>query len=303
MNETKNLPASIQSRLKEKARSSGQNFNELLHYYGMERFLYRLAQSRFCHAFVLKGALMFRVWDAPLSRPTRDIDLLGYSGNAIDTLVQIMQEICLQEVEPDGITFDPVSVEGERIKEDAVYEGVRILLSGLLGKARLYLQIDVGFADVISPGPLLIEFPTILSLPAPHLQGYPRETVVAEKFEAMVSLGSTNSRMKDFYDIWLLANTFEFTRGSIINAVRQTFEFRQTALPKEIPVALSDPFAIEKQGLWQAFRKRYQLIGAPQDFVRVITYIRTFLSIVTPAVSEEERLRATWKPGGPWKEL
>jgi len=150
----------------------------------------------------------------------------------------------------------------------------------LLGKARLYLQIDVGFADVISPGPLLIEFPTILSLPAPHLQGYPRETVVAEKFEAMVSLGSTNSRMKDFYDIWLLANTFEFTRGSIINAVRQTFEFRQTALPKEIPVALSDPFAIEKQGLWQAFRKRYQLIGAPQDFVRVITYIHLHTNLL-----------------------
>jgi hypothetical protein len=303
MSETKNLAASIQSRLKEKARSSGQDFNELLHYYSMERFLYRLAQSRYCQTFVLKGALMFLVWGAPLSRPTRDIDLLGFSGNAVETLVRTMQEICLQAVEPDGITFDPDSVKGERIKEDADYEGTRIRLRGTLGKARLHLQIDIGFADVISPGPLLVEFPTILSQPAPQLQGYPRETVVAEKLEAMVHLGRIDSRMKDFYDIWLLANTFEFAGVYISNSIRQTFELRRTTFPKEIPTALSGPFAREKQGLWEAFCTRYQLKSVPRDFEPVVDFLRTFLWPVFLAFTRGSQLDATWKPGGPWKEF
>lgn len=303
MSETKNLAASIQARLKEKAHATQQSYNELLHYYSMERFLYRLAQSRYCQTFVLKGALMFLAWGAPLSRPTRDIDLLGFSRNAIDTLVHIMREICLQEVEPDGITFDPDSVKGERIKEDADYEGIRITLNGKLGKARLYLQIDIGFADAVSPGPLLVEFPTILALPAPRLQGYPRETVVAEKFEAMVSLGKINSRLKDFYDIWLLAKSFEFAGGNISTAIRQTFEFRRITLSNEIPVALSDLFAKEKQGQWHAFCTRYQLNGAPQDFEQVIGSLRTFLLPVILAFAEGRQLNATWQPGGPWVEL
>jgi predicted nucleotidyltransferase component of viral defense system len=202
--EIKNLPASIQNRLLTQARSSGRPFNELLQYYTIERFLYRLTQSRFADRFVLKGAALFRAWGLATFRPTRDIDLLGYTRNDVENLVSIIQEVCGQDVQPDGIFFDAKAVHGERIKENSDYEGVRIRFGGTLGKARLHLQIDIGFEDIITPGTKIVAYPVILKMPAPKMQGYPPETVVSEKLHAMVFHGSVNSRMKDFFDVWVL---------------------------------------------------------------------------------------------------
>jgi hypothetical protein len=206
----KNLAASVHARLAQIARRTGRPFQELLQYYAMERFLYRLSKSPHAARFVLKGALMLRVWDAPMARPTKDIDLLGRLENSLENGSTVVREVCALEVEPDGLVFRPATVKSERIREDADYEGVRIRFDGFLARARIAMQLHVGIGDVMVPGPVEIAYPTLLDFPAPRLKGYPRETAIAEKFEAMVKLGTLNSRMKDFYDIWLLSRQFDF---------------------------------------------------------------------------------------------
>lgn len=208
--ETKNLAASVHQKLLNKAKETNRPFNELLQYYAIERFLYRLSRSPFADRYVLKGALMFNAWGMPGFRPTQDIDLLGHTSNVMDQIVEAFRQICDAEVEEDGLVFDIKSVQGERIKEDADYEGVRVRFVGLLGQARVHMQIDIGFGDVVAPAPVAINYPVILNFPAPTLHGYPRETMIAEKFQAMVALGETNSRLKDFYDICTLAMKFDF---------------------------------------------------------------------------------------------
>jgi len=189
MSEVKNLPASIRQRLLNKAHDTNRPFNELLQYYAIERFLYRISRSSYSDKFILKGALMFLAWGASVYRPTRDIDLLGFTTNELDAVARIIQEVCVQEVEPDGLTFDRYTVQSERIKEDADYEGVRVNLVGYLSKVKIPLQIDIGFADVVSPAPVMLKYPTILRMPAPHLRGYPPESVVSEKLQALVLFG------------------------------------------------------------------------------------------------------------------
>ena len=240
MSEVKNLPASIRQLLLNKAHDNNRPFNEILQYYAIERFLYRISQSSYSDQFILKGALMFLAWGVSVYRPTRDIDFLGFTTNELDAVARIIQEICVQEVEPDGLAFDRSTVQSERIKEDADYEGVRVNLTGYLGKAKIPLQIDIGFADVVSPAPIMLKYPTILQMPVPHLRGYPPESVVAEKLQALVFLGSVNSRMKDFYDLWVLAEQFEFDGRILQQAIINTFQRRNTALPKETPVGFSD---------------------------------------------------------------
>ncbi|MCZ7661863.1 MAG: nucleotidyl transferase AbiEii/AbiGii toxin family protein [Thermoleophilia bacterium] len=176
----------------------------------MERFLFRLSCSQHASSFVLKGGLMLLVWRAPLSRPTMDIDVLGMLDNDVHAVEQVVKDICIQEVEPDGLAFDPGSVQGQVIAEHASYEGVRVRFRGFLGGARVTLQLDVGFGDAVVPTAAPIDYPAILDFPAPSLLGYSRESVVAEKFHAMVRLGTVSSRMNDFFDIWLLARQFDF---------------------------------------------------------------------------------------------
>jgi len=189
----------MRQRLLNKARETGRPFNELLQYFAMERFLYRLSKSAHADKFVLKGALMFVAWQAPVTRPTMDIDLLGITENSVVAIVAIAREICSWEVEADGLVFESDSVGGERIVEDADYGGVRIRFRGTLGTARVTMQLDIGFGDVVVPKPEMADYPTILNLPIPRLRGYSRESAVAEKFEAMVKLGALNSRVKDFF--------------------------------------------------------------------------------------------------------
>jgi hypothetical protein len=224
------------------AKASGRPFQEVLEYYAMERFLYRLARSGHAGRFILKGALLFRAWGGAATRPTRDIDLLGRVENTVEAVVPIFGEVCGIAVETDGMVFDSATIAGTVIKEDADYSGVRVTFLGTLQNARVAMQIDIGFADVVTPGPVPTAYPVILEFPAPRLSGYPRETVVAEKFEAMVKLGALNSRMKDFYDLLVLARRFDFDGFTLATAVSRTFANRKTTVVPD-PLALTPAFA------------------------------------------------------------
>lgn len=299
--EAKNLPASIHQRLLNKARASNRPFGELLQYYAIERFLYRLSESPYHDRFVLKGALIFAAWGSPLSRPTRDVDLLAYISNRVEDVAAIIREICSQPVEPDGLIFDAAKVTAEIIKEQAEYQGVRARFRGSLGNARVNMQIDLGFADVVWPNPEAVEYPSLLDMPCPKLRGYPRETVVAEKTQALVMLGAINSRMKDFYDLWLLARKFDFDGPSLSKAVTNTFAHRDTAIPTEMPEALGDDFAQAKQGQWKAFLHSSEVPDASQDFAKVLEEVYQFLWPVLHAVGDGGELRGQWRAGGPWE--
>ena len=203
--EIKDPAASVHEKLKNLAKQRGRPFQELFYYYSIERFLYRFSRSLYASRFVLKGGLMFIGWGIDLRRPTRDIDVQGYVENSIENLVSIVKDICVQQVETDGMSFDPDSVRGERIMNDADYQGMRIFFIGRLGKAPIHLHLDVSFANVITPHHIEIDYPSLLGMPEFQLRGYPVQTSIAEKFQAMVVLGTINGRMKDFYDIWLLS--------------------------------------------------------------------------------------------------
>ena len=223
MKPIKNVAASVHQRLLNCARQSGRPFNELAQYYALERWLYRLAQSEHRSHFVLKGALMLLVWKLPVTRPTRDIDLLGRVSNDLEAVREIIASICRVPAGDDGMSFAQESVTTHRIAEDADHEGVRATFQAALGNTRLPMQIDIGFSDVMTPGPETIVYPVILENPAPELLAYNRETAIAEKFQAMVKLGELNSCMKDFFDVWVLARTESF-RGAEL-AIRQSCAF------------------------------------------------------------------------------
>lgn len=300
--EIRDLSASVRQRLFNRAKETNRPFDELLQYFAMERFLYRLSQSKYKDTVVLKGALMFVVWKAPRARATWDIDLLGHMAAAVDKLVEMVKAICQIQVDPDGLTFNSASVTGERIKEDTDYQGVRIRFAAHLGQARAPMQIDFGFGDTVFPKPVEIDYPTILDMPKPQLKGYPRETVVAEKFQAMVQLGMLNSRMKDFYDIYLLAHQFDFDGEILKKTMIETFANRQTELTAE-PVALADEFAQDrdKNTQWAAFIRRTQLDHAPHDLKTVIQTLRDFLLPIAKAAEKGTQISLTWKAPGPWK--
>lgn len=297
----KNMAASVHQRLLNEARRSGRPFNELLQYYAMERFLYRLSRSTHSSSFLLKGALMLRVWGTPTARPTMDIDLLGRLANQIEHIVEVIQSICRQEVEEDGMTFDAGSVEAHRIAEDAEYEGVRATFSAHLGNARLPMQIDIGFGDVVVPGPMPLVYPTLLDLPAPNLNGYPRETAIAEKFQAMARLGLINSRMKDYFDIYTLSRQFDFDGPPLAEAIRRTFAHRDTDI-LDSPVALSEQFASDsnKGKQWVAFARKLRTDSVPQDLRVIVTQISAFLTPITSALVHGASIPKTWRAPGPW---
>jgi len=299
-----NLPASVHQRLLNRARQTRQRFNDLLQHFAMERFLYRLSRSEYADLFVLKGALMLAVWHAPQSRPTMDIDLLGRTHNSVDEMVSLIQAVCRQEVEPDGIAFDASTVVGERIAEEAEYEGVRIRFRGSLGNAAITMQVDVGFGDVVTPSPEVVEYPILLDFPAPRLRGYSRESAVAEKFHVMTSLGLLTSRMKDFFDVWLLSRHFDFDGEPLAEAIKATFARRNTAVDRA-PEVLSPSFAQDatKMAQWRAFLRRSQFTDAPQNLAEVVSHLAAFLGPIAEAVSEGRPFRMRWKAPGPWSSI
>lgn len=297
----KNLAASVHARLLNHARATKRPFQELLQYYAMERFLYRLSKTPHRARFVLKGALMLHVWKAPLARATKDLDFLGRVDNSLENLEGVIRQVCAADVEPDGVVFDEATVKTERIKEDADYEGVRVRFVGLLGNARVAMQIDVGFGDVVTPGAETITYPVLLEFPAPELSGYPRETVVAEKFHAMVYLRTLNSRMKDFYDVWLLASQYAFDGALLAKAIAATFANRDTAIDVA-PIAFTSGFTEQGSTLaqWTAFRNKLPNTECPAKLSNVVPFLAGFLLPIARALASGESFDRHWSPGGPW---
>ena len=299
MTPPRNVPASVRQRLLNQARSEGRLFSELLQYFAMERFLYRLSQSAHAERFILKGALMLRVWRSAEFRPTMDIDLLGRTSSEEAEVAAQIRDVLIAEEETDGLAFHSGSIRTERVTEDADYGGIRVRFSGTLDTARVHMQIDIGFGDVVYPGPEESELPVMLNFPAPRLLCYSRESSIAEKFEAMVKLGMLNSRMKDFYDIWLLSRQFDFRGDELVRAIRLTFERRGTELPLEIE-AFSGPFADAKQTQWTAFRNRLQQVHVPESFAEITASVERFLSPVSASFSSGKPSSANWAASGPW---
>ncbi|HEV2350855.1 MAG TPA: nucleotidyl transferase AbiEii/AbiGii toxin family protein [Terriglobia bacterium] len=296
-----NLSASVHQLLLNKARQTRRPFNELLQYYAMERFLYRLSKSPHATRFILKGALMFTAWKLESYRPTKDIDLLGKTANQVESVVAIVRRVCAQSVAPDGLAFDPATVKGARITENANYEGVRIRFQSNLGAARVTLQLDIGFGDVIVPAPQLIEYPTLLDFEAPRLCGYSKESIVAEKFESLVILGVLNSRMKDYFDIWTLSRQFDFDGQTLGKAIAKTFSNRGTKIVPE-PIGLTAKFADDstKKSQWRGFIRKSRLDASP-DLAVVIVAIASFLGPLVTALSAGKGFREKWTSPGPWK--
>lgn len=270
------VSASIHQRLLNIAKETGRPFNALLQYFAMERFLFRLSRSTHANSFVLKGALLFRVWDTPDSRATRDIDFLAYVDNSPEFIASVIRDICVIADPNDGLSFDAESVVAQRIKEDADYEGVRVRFRGQLGNARIHMQVDVGFGDLIHPGAVQADYPTLLEMAAPSLRAYTPETVIAEKSQAMVHLGSLNSRMKDFYDIWRMSRQFDFEGNVLREAIQRTFNNRGTEFVvfEELVQELLESEDIKTQ--WLAFRRRVP-VEAPDSFADVLESISELL--------------------------
>ena len=282
----RNLAASIRDRLLNKARAEKLDYNLLLTRYALERMIYRLSISAERDRFLLKGALLFDLWFDVPHRPTHDADFLGFGSAEIPQVEAVFRDICRIEVD-DGIVFDPDSVKAAEIRKEANYAGIRVTLLGMLDKARCPVQADIGFGDAVVPGPDEVDYPVLLAeMPAPHLRVYPRYTVVAEKLEALTSLGMLNSRMKDYFDLWVLVRYSEFDTQILIRAVAATFDRRQTRIPNGVPVGLSDEFANDslKEKQWNAYLRKNSI--APKPLSEVVTDLRDFLMPVLASASQ-----------------
>ncbi|MCA1634377.1 MAG: nucleotidyl transferase AbiEii/AbiGii toxin family protein [Acidobacteria bacterium] len=304
MTERRNIAASVRQRLLNASRTRREDFQVTLTRYALERLLYRLSKSAHRDQFIIKGAMLFSAWNEVPHRPTRDLDLLSFGASDISRLEGVFREIVNTEVEPDGIEFFAESVRGGRIKEDQEYEGVRLSIQARLEQARLSLQIDVGFGDAVTPAPEDIEYPTLLAdSPAPRLRAYSRYSVVAEKFQAMVVLGIANTRMKDFFDVWTLARSFDFDGGVLCQAMKTTFERRGTEIPSTAPLALTPEFYEDrtKQSQWDAFLKRSQLAAQSTTLDEVAAVLRDFLLPPASAVVERKSFDARWTPTTGWQ--
>ena len=264
-----NMAHSVHDRLMALAKERNRPFNELLQYFAMERFLYRLSKSPAGRHFVLKGALLLSARaDLPF-RPTRDIDLMGKTDNSEDNVRNLLQSACLQPVPDDGISFDADSMEVERIKQAADYPGVRARFRGFLGRARIAMQVDVGFGDVVVPAPEAIDYPVLLGMASPRMRAYPLETAIAEKLHAMIHLGELNSRMKDFLDVWILCRHDAVKTAGLLKAIDATFAHRKTNIPAE-PVCFSPEFAKAKQAQWAAMLRKNPDSPAPRDLDKAL---------------------------------
>ena len=300
----KNLAASVRQRLFNLARARREDFQLVLGRFAMERLLYRLSQSAHRDQFLLKGALLFQLWAKEHYRPTRDLDLLGTGENSIERFETMFDEISVQPVEDDGLRFLSESLHAERIKEDQESEGLRVQMEARLERARIPLQIDIGFGDAVFPGPEQILFPTILDFPAPMVAAYTKESVVAEKYQAVVVLGMTNSRMKDFYDLWICATRFDFLGERLCRAIRATFERRRTNIPAAVPIAFSKEFHEDKtkKTQWRNFIAKNRLNAPEAGLEEVLTVLGEFLMPPTNAIRGGNAIKKHWSPPGPWKD-
>ena len=291
-----NLSASILARLLTLARQRGDDYSLLLNRFAMERLLARLSTSLYADRFLLKGALLFALWYDTPHRPTRDADLLGFGPDDEANLIATFREVAAMDL-GDGIVFDPESVQAQAIREDNTYGGTRITLVARIGSARCALQIDVGFGDAVTPGPQTVAYPTLLNdFQAPTLRMYPVYTVIAEKYQAMVMLGQANSRMKDFYDLAVIARRTELDGATLAMAIAATFARRQTALPTERPLALTKQFSADAAKLrqWQAFLNKNRIDAA--SLGDTVALLDDLLWPPTQVAAAHSQAKATWRP-------
>ena len=278
----KNIGASVRARLLRISKERGQNYNLVLTHYAIERLLYRLTQSRHADRFVLKGAMLLMTWFDEPFRGTRDLDLLSYGDPAPDAVLDVFREVLGQE-QPDGVVFDAGSARVSRIREENEYGGLRIRVTADIAGARITVKIDVGFGDATEPPAEWLDYPVLLDMPAPRLRGYARETVVAEKFHAMVDLGMANSRMKDYYDLWIINQAFEIDRSRLAGAISATFAQRGTTIPDEVPDGLSPKFAKDavKRDQWESFKRDLEVDpGSLDDVIHALaTYLMSCVAI------------------------
>ena len=297
--EIKNMGHSVNVRLKNLAVEKKIPFDYLLLRYALERFLFRLSVSPHAGRFILKGASAFSVWLGPTFRVTRDADLYCSGNSDPEFLLRCFREICQQNVPPDGIVFDLTTIEASEIKKDQQYRGTRIVFTARIDQARIVLQFDIGFGDSVFPAAEFMEYPVLLGTEKPSIKVYPRYTVIAEKFEAMVTLGMKNSRLKDFFDVWLLSESFDFDFITLRQAISLTFNRRKTPLPTELPVALTEEFYMDKMKItqWNAFLRKISPEKSPKALGDASKRIQAFL---IPVISSQTAHPNTWKAAKGW---
>lgn len=297
----KNPAASIRARLLDHAKQHGDDYQRVLTRYAIERLLYRLSQTEAAEHYVLKGAMLFVTWPEHVFRPTGDLDLLGQGDPDPAVIAALFARICEIKAVGDGIIFDPASLKVEAVREANKYQGVQLSLRGELAKAIIPVQVDIGFGDHVYPPPKRQSFPSLLpNLPTAEILMYPPETVVAEKFEAMIRFGEANGRIKDFHDMWVTTRTFPFDLPSLLEAVSGTLRRRETAFPTEMPMGLTEAFAkvAEERGLWSGFLRRNPPTLQPPPFADLQGELRQFFGPVIASLALPEAARGRWDPDG-----
>ncbi|MGV8122284.1 MAG: nucleotidyl transferase AbiEii/AbiGii toxin family protein [Candidatus Xenobiia bacterium LiM19] len=298
----KYVAVSIRQRLLNLSRERQEDFGYLLNRFAIERFLYRFSQSRFADLFIIKGAYIFFLWSDVTHRPTRDVDLLSLEDRGTEYITELFKEIC-DIPGDDGWQFNKDSVQAEAIREAQTYGGIRVFIEGTLTSARVRLQFDIGFGDSVTPDPSSMEIPSLLDLPAPRMKIYPMETLISEKYEAMVKLGMVNSRMKDFYDLWYLSSSFNFEGKIIVRAIENTFRRRKTPLPGTVPMALTEEFYDDddKKKQWKAFIGPRGIQQEALDLREIVTRLRLFLIPPTEALLTHQRFTRKWNRETGWQ--
>jgi predicted nucleotidyltransferase component of viral defense system len=299
MKEKTNIAHSVGRKLLDISRQRNVDYNIVLIWYCLERFLYRLGRSEYSDKFILKGAMLFAVWTGQPLRATKDLDMTAYGKFNINNLQAVFAEICGVDVENDGIVFDTDGISITPIRENQEYQGQRIKLPVSLGNAKVRLQIDIGFGDAVIPAPVRIKYPSLLNFPVPQIRAYSKETVIAEKLHTMIVLGIANSRMKDFYDIWIMSKQFDFDGSHLINAVIATFKRRKTDLPSELPLSLTEEFGrddtVKKR--WNAFINKIDNVGDKVSLNQAIDQIRDFLVQPLGEVQSGQTFDKKWLKG------
>ena len=299
---TSNIAQSVRDKLVQIARTQNKDFNHILSRYAIERIMYRLSKSQYADRFVLKGAMLFTLWFGQSTRPTKDLDLLGYGKFDFESLRKIFQDICKLPVTDDGLIFDDLDIEIHEIREGELYHGLQTAICGKLGSARITVTIDVGIGDSVLPAPKLEKYPTLIDLPAPEIRVYPPETVIAEKFDAIVVLGMRNSRMKDYYDIWNLIGRLEFDGAVLSEAIIATFRQRGHQLPYIIPTGIKEEFAAnpDKTTQWKGFLRRMGLSQDKNNFANVVLEINNFFAPLISAWADKATFNKKWHPFEKW---
>jgi hypothetical protein len=297
--------ASIRQRLLDHAKQHGDVYQRVLTRYAIERLLFRLSQTEASERYVLKGAMLFVTWPEQVYRPTGDLDLLGHGNPDPVAITELFTRICQVEVPEDGIIFDYANLRVEQMREADKYQGVRVNLGGKLAKAVIPVQVDIGFGDFVYPPPTRQIFPNLLpGLPTVNILMYPPETLVAEKFEAMIRFGAANGRIKDFHDIWITTRTFPFDLPSLAESVGGTLRRRGTAAPTEIPFGLTERFAkiAEERGLWSGFLRRNPPTLQPPPFTELQEELRRFFGPLIATLTLPEAAKGLWDPdSGVWR--